>query len=49
MIAARVRRDPVAAFENELWLWFFMGVLKQRWAERRAVIPAPRVRLGNAI
>ena len=49
MIAARLRRDPVAAFENELWLWFFMGVLKQRWAERRAVIPAPRVGLGNAI
>ena len=49
MIAARLRRDPVAAFENELWLWFFMGILKQRWAERRAVIPAPRVGLGNAI
>ena len=49
MIAARLRRDPVAAFENELWLWFFMGVLKQRWTERRAVIPSPRVGLGNAI
>ena len=48
MVKARLRRDQVAAFENELWLWFFAGILKQRWAERRAIIPAPRVGLGNA-
>jgi glycosyl transferase family 2 len=39
-VTARARRDPVTAFENELWLWFFAGVLKhclldsrkRRWA-----------------
>jgi glycosyltransferase involved in cell wall biosynthesis len=43
MIAAKLRRNPVEAFENELWLWFFAGVLKQRWAERKVAIPAPQV------
>jgi glucosyl-dolichyl phosphate glucuronosyltransferase len=30
-----LRRDRVAAFESELWLCFFAGVLRQRWSERR--------------
>jgi GT2 family glycosyltransferase len=34
-IAAAVRRDAVSAFEHELWLWMFAGILKQRWADRR--------------
>ena len=29
-IRAMVRRDPIVAFEQELWLWFFAGILKQR-------------------
>jgi glycosyltransferase involved in cell wall biosynthesis len=32
---AAVRRDPVAAFERELWLWMFAGMLRQRWTDRR--------------
>jgi len=35
MLKAAVRRDQVATFENELWLWFFAGVVKQRWKDRR--------------
>jgi glycosyltransferase involved in cell wall biosynthesis len=43
-LAARLRRDPVRAFEREVWLWFFAGIVVQRWKDRRS-IPA---HLGNA-
>jgi glycosyltransferase involved in cell wall biosynthesis len=46
MIAAWLRRDPVAAFEHELWICFFAGVLRQRWAERNVVIPSPQVNVS---
>ena len=32
---AAFRRDAVAAFEHELWLWFFAGILRQRWKDSR--------------
>jgi glucosyl-dolichyl phosphate glucuronosyltransferase len=32
---ASLRRDVLAAFEHELWLWFFAGVVSQRWKDRR--------------
>src|SRR3954470_11388707 len=35
---AYVRGDASAAFDHELWLWFFAGIVAQRWrpgAERR--------------
>jgi glycosyltransferase involved in cell wall biosynthesis len=28
---ATARRDRVAAFDHEMWLWFFAGILRQRW------------------
>ncbi len=31
---AALRRDAVATFESELWVWFFAGVVKQRWKDR---------------
>ena len=34
-LRAALQRDPVAAFEHELWLWFFAGIVKQRWKDRR--------------
>jgi glycosyltransferase involved in cell wall biosynthesis len=40
---AWLRGDAVAAFEHELWLCFFAGVLKQRWMERKIAIPSPQV------
>jgi glycosyltransferase involved in cell wall biosynthesis len=43
LVRARLRGDAVAAFEHELWLWFFAGIAKQRWTERKAVIPPPQV------
>jgi glucosyl-dolichyl phosphate glucuronosyltransferase len=43
---AAIQRRPVASFEHELWLWFFAGVVKQRWQERHRV-PA-RARTAQA-
>ena len=28
------RRDPIAAFDAEVWLWFFAGIVRQRWRDR---------------
>jgi glucosyl-dolichyl phosphate glucuronosyltransferase len=39
MLSAFARRDAVASFEHELWIWFFAGMLKQRWKNRRSPIP----------
>ena len=33
-IAAYLRRDAVTAFDHELWIWFFLGILAQRWRHR---------------
>ncbi len=30
-----IRRRPVEAFEHETWLWFFAGILRQRWKDSR--------------
>src|SRR3954464_12500811 len=34
-IAATLRRDPVAAFDHELWVWFFAGIFAERRRHRR--------------
>ena len=31
------RRDAVAAFEEELWVWFFLGIVVQRWKDRHGL------------
>lgn len=43
LIRARFHGDAVEAFEHEVWLCFFAGILKQRWAQRKVPIPAPQV------
>jgi glycosyltransferase involved in cell wall biosynthesis len=35
LLLARLRRNRVAAFEHELWLWMFAGIARQRWRDRR--------------
>jgi glucosyl-dolichyl phosphate glucuronosyltransferase len=35
VLSSALRRDVVATFEYELWLWFFAGVLTQRWKDRQ--------------
>jgi GT2 family glycosyltransferase len=32
---ATLKRDSVAAFDHEVWLWFFAGIVKQRWRDAR--------------
>jgi hypothetical protein len=34
-VKGAIQRDPVASFERELWLWFFAGVVRQRWKDRQ--------------
>jgi glycosyltransferase involved in cell wall biosynthesis len=46
LVRAWIRREPALAFEHELWLWFFAGIFKQRWTERKVVIPSPQVKLS---
>jgi glucosyl-dolichyl phosphate glucuronosyltransferase len=40
-ITTAVARDPVASFDAELWLWFFAGVMHERWRDR--ALPRPPV------
>jgi len=35
-LRASLRRDAVAAFDHEVWLWFFGGILRQRLKDRAA-------------
>ncbi len=35
MAKERLKGKPVAAFEREMELWFFLGVLRQRWRDRK--------------
>jgi hypothetical protein len=37
MWTALARRDSIAHFEDELWLWFFAGIVSQRWKDRQKV------------
>lgn len=39
MTAAFLRADRTAAFEHELGIWFFAGVVRERWKNRRQPIP----------
>jgi glycosyltransferase involved in cell wall biosynthesis len=40
-ITSRWRGDAASAFDAELWLYFFAGVLRQRWRDRK--VPRPPV------
>ena len=33
--SAMARRDAITRFEDELWIWFFAGILRQRWKDRQ--------------
>ena len=33
MWSALARRDAIARFEDELWIWFFAGIVSQRWKD----------------
>jgi len=42
-VRAALRGDRFAAFDHELWVWFFAGIVVQRWRDRRIARPAPPV------
>jgi glucosyl-dolichyl phosphate glucuronosyltransferase len=42
------RGDRVGSFDAELWLWFFAGVLRQRWTDRKQPRPAAGTRVRSA-
>jgi hypothetical protein len=42
MLSSFVRADQAGAFEHELGLWFFAGVIKERWKDRRQPLPPRR-------
>jgi glycosyltransferase involved in cell wall biosynthesis len=33
-LTAMLRGDAVASFDHELWVWFFAGIVRQRWMAR---------------
>ena len=39
------RGDAAASFDAELWLWFFAGVVRQRWADRKRPRPSRDARV----
>ncbi|MFL6278623.1 MAG: hypothetical protein ACJ731_00790 [Vicinamibacterales bacterium] len=40
-IAALLRRDAIGAFDHETWLWFFSGIVRQRWQDSRIRSSSP--------
>ena len=48
VLSSALRRDAIATFENELWLWFFAGVLSERWKDiNRGPEVSPPTTNGN--
>ena len=39
MLSSAIRGDRVGSFDAQLWLWFFVGVVQQRWRDRAALRP----------
>jgi hypothetical protein len=42
-VTARLRGNAIAAFDHELWVCFFAGILAERWKRRGRPTRAPRV------
>ena len=38
MVRCALRGDWARAFEHELWLWMFAGIVRQRWHDRRVAM-----------
>lgn len=46
-IGSVVRGDAIASFDHELWLWFFAGIVRQRWKDRHGL--RARTPVGAAV
>jgi GT2 family glycosyltransferase len=42
-LIATLKGDACAAFDHELWVWFFAGIVTQRWKERRGFVGRPHI------
>jgi glucosyl-dolichyl phosphate glucuronosyltransferase len=40
MLKAKAGGEEAQAFDQELWLWFFAGICRQRWKDRQNHVPA---------
>lgn len=49
MVRDRWRGDPVSSFDAELWLFFFAGVIRQRWRDRKLPRPAAERRVQASL
>ena len=49
MLSSAIRGDKVGRFDAELWLWFFVGVVQQRWRDRAAIRPPVGRAVGPAV
>jgi glucosyl-dolichyl phosphate glucuronosyltransferase len=38
-----LRGDAMGAFDDELWVWFFLGILSQRWRHRGRPVTRPTI------
>ena len=38
MLTSALRADEIPTFEHELWLWFFAGIVSQRWKDRKKLL-----------
>ena len=47
MFLARLRRDEIDEFEQEMRLWFFAGIVRQRWDDRHGVRRSPVYAAAN--
>jgi glucosyl-dolichyl phosphate glucuronosyltransferase len=48
VVTATLRGDDATAFERELWLWSFGGIVRQRWQDRRRTVTSvPRAEEGT--
>jgi hypothetical protein len=47
MAKATLKGDAAAAFEHELWLWFFAGILKQRVQDSRSPGKKDKLRIAE--
>ena len=48
MVDRAWRGESAASFDAELWLWFFSGVVRQRWADRKLPRPARDARVRQS-
>lgn len=42
-----LRGDAIGAFEDEVWVWFFAGIVRQRWTDSRSWWSGPEAAISG--